>query len=197
MFKAGSTRRSSENSHHVEGQSFRKRSSIEVKSQRLRPAVLQGINVWRQHFGNGEFNSKMEGGEPLVCYGSADRRSQALYLRTPAGRSLPFSSILPEAHTRKSRELPYFCCTSAQVPAPLEPESAARMRAVVGHYVIDGPNYCFPFSESENPIVFSSILSARVIMGEPRICRLFPPLHAVSCAIQSYRLVPSSPPSSF
>ena len=56
------------------------------------------------------------------------------------------------------------CCID-QSPAPPEPESASRIRVLVIHYVIDGPNHCFPFSESENPIVFSPILSARGYNG--------------------------------
>ena len=71
---------------------------------------------------------------------------------------------------------------------------AGVSRAPVIHYVIDGPNHCFPSSESEKPIVFSPILRARGYNG--RTSHL-PSPPSLLCAIQSSRLVPSSPPFSF
>jgi len=51
-----------------------------------------------------------------------DRRSQAPYLRTPAR---PLGLTHPRVRAQRSRALSHFCCID--LPAPLEPKSAARI----------------------------------------------------------------------
>ena len=128
----------------------------------------------------------MEGGGPLGSYGSGIARPLSSYVIQP---------VLGYTYQDLVRFYVFTASTKAQRRQNrMVPRGS---RAVVVHYVIDGPNHCFPFSESEIPIVFSPILRARGYNGGTSHL-LSPPSPArVLCAIQSYRLVPSSPLSSF